>query len=777
MRFSFGEYQLDTESRCLNRSGQRVHVEPKVFDLLAYLIEHRERVASPDELLDALWPGLHVGPAALTGAVRKAREAVGDDGEHQAVLQTEHGKGFRFVADVSVAPTPGAPAGHSLAVLPFVNMSADPDQEYFADGIAEELLNTLVRFEGLQVVGRTSSFSFKNSDADLKAIGKALDVNMILEGSVRKSGGHLRITAQLLNAEDGFHLWSETYDREHGDIFAIQDEIARSIASALRIELRVPAQQSLNPGGTENVEAYNAYLRGLELRSSRAPASQWVALKWFERAVALDPGFTRAYLEIADVYAQMLARGSVSQEIAEAPARVAIERALMLDPTSSDAYTVRGLLRQMLGELTDYEADFLRAIELNPNNPRAHVEYGYTLLEPLGKPVEAVAYLERAVTLDPLSQYARSLLGEALAQAGRLDKGIDMLRSDIEADPNYRENYWRLANVYGWAAGRFDEAVRWYGQSIAFQPDTFMYADLVAAHLNLGDSAGAEQWLTRLESAFPGSHLGLGSRYLLQRFQGMREAALNTATLLSERAAYVSGYLFMGDTAWLRDLQRVDFEAALAGYSRLSPDLLAAPPSVDTSNYSAAASLALLRRQQGDEAAAAQLLRGSLAVMETMPVVGSGGHGFADVMAHLIAGDPAQAAGHGCARAGSRRRLARLLVAAAHRSGVRATVGAAGVSSDDGRGGGGDGGPARKSARDGAQRRAGGDSPRRSESSLSRGSRCTRHLPCHRQPQRHRQITDCVVAPPRYHRVCGSRSSLRGRSISGRSLPYAAACR
>jgi len=218
-----------------------------------------------------------------------------------------------------------------------------------------------------------------------------------------------------------------------------------------------------------------------------------------------------------------------------------------------------------------------------------------------------------------------------------------MLRSNIEANPNYRENYYRLAVVYGWVAGRMDEAVRWYGQSIAFQPDLFVYVDLVAAHLNLGDSAGAEQWLSRLESAFPGSYYGLASRYLLQRHQGKREETLNTARLQSERAVYLWGYNYMGDTAWLRDLQRVDSEAALAGYSRLSPDLLAVPPSVDTSNYSAAASLALLRRQQGDEAAAAQLLRGSLAAMESMPVVGVSGHGFADVMAHLIAGDPAQA--------------------------------------------------------------------------------------------------------------------------------------
>jgi TolB-like protein/Tfp pilus assembly protein PilF len=640
MRFSFGEYQLDTEARSLQRSGQAVHVEPRAFDLLAYLIEHRERVASPDELLEAVWPGVHVGPAALTGAVRKAREAVGDDGEHQAVLRTKHGHGFRFVAEVFVAP---ASVATRLAVLPFVNMSEDPDQEYFADGIAEELLNTLVRFEGLQVVGRTSSFSFKNSDADLKAIGKALDVNMILEGSVRKSGEHLRITAQLLNAEDGFHLWSETYDREHGDIFAIQDEIARSIAGALRIELGVSPDQPLNPSGTEHPEAYNAYLRGLELIRSDAPGPLWAAIEWFERAVALDPDFADAHLQITYVYAMMLSSSVVSREIAEAPARAAIARALMLDPSSSDAYTARALLGHGLGALADSEADFLRAIEQNPNNPWPYTAYGRLLIYGLSRPEEAVAYLEQAVALDPLSLNARSWFGAALAEAGRVDEGIAMLRSSIEADPDYRENYWRLANAYGWVAGRMDEAVRWYGQSIAFQPDPFMYTDLVAAHLNLGDTPGAEKWLSRLESAFPGDHHGLASRYLLQRYQGMREEALHTARLLSERAAYEMGYQYMGDTAWLRDLQRVDSKAALVGYSRVSPDVLAVPPSVDTSNYSAAASLALLRRQQGDEAGAAQLLRGSLAAMESMPAVGTSGHGFADVMAQLIAGDPAQA--------------------------------------------------------------------------------------------------------------------------------------
>ena len=217
-----------------------------------------------------------------------------------------------------------------------------------------------------------------------------------------------------------------------------------------------------------------------------------------------------------------------------------------------------------------------------------------------------------------------------------------MLRSGIEADPDFRGYYWRLGSVYGWVTGRMDEAVRWYGHT-PFSLDPFMYADLVTLHLHLGDASGAAKWLSRFEGAYPGSHQVITTRYQVQRYQGMEEEALNTARILSDRAVYQSGYQSMGDTAWLRDLQRVDPKAALAGYSRVYPDVLAVPPSVDTSNYAAAASLALLRRQVGDEAAEAQLLQASIATMETMPVVGSSSHGFADVMAYAIAGDSERA--------------------------------------------------------------------------------------------------------------------------------------
>jgi TolB-like protein/DNA-binding winged helix-turn-helix (wHTH) protein len=275
MRFAFGEFELAADARTLEKGGQRIWIEPKVFDLLVYLIEHRERFVSSDELVGAVWSGVNVGPAAVSQAIHKARRAVGDDGGHQEVLRTEHGHGYRFVAKVLSMSTPTGVAPEStgsrvqlivaagiatlllgvsaawflkhsagevaptlsLAVLPFVNMSGGPNQTYLADGITDELLHALVEIEGLRVVGRTSSYSFKNSDADLVIIGKALGVDLIVEGSVRMTNDQVRVTVQLVDAEDGFHLWSESYNREIGDALTIQQEIARSIVNALRVEL------------------------------------------------------------------------------------------------------------------------------------------------------------------------------------------------------------------------------------------------------------------------------------------------------------------------------------------------------------------------------------------------------------------------------------------------------------------------------------------------------------------------------------------------------------
>jgi TolB-like protein len=530
----------------------------------------------------------------------------------------------------------------SIAVLPFVNMSADPDQEYFADGISEELLNTLVRMGGLQVAGRTSSFSFKGSDADLKTIGATLGVGAILEGSVRKAGNRVRITAQLVDAERGFHLWSETYDRKLDDIFAIQDEIARSIADALRLELGLSAQQNPNPGRTENLEAFNAFLKGLELYRKPSVSTIRASLPWFERAVELDPGFADAHVWISFVHSGLFERGAITREAFEGPAKRAIDRALELDPASSVAYAGLGYFRILTGDLGGAEAALRRGLELNPNDGVVYAVYGGMLSNPLSRPADAVRYLRKAVALDPLAPLIRSMLGDALISAGQLDEAIRLLRSNIEIRPDYADNYWRLGAAYSYR-GEIDQGIRWYAGAAAVDPENWMYPDLVRLHLSLGDSDGADAWYGRLADAGPDDYFRLASRYMLQRFRGDAEPALETAKRLAERAERILAGESIGSSAWLRDLQQADPDAALQAYTRLYPELTAAPPSVNTSNYAAAASLALLRLQTGSQSAAAQLLRGSLTAMEGMAVSSNVGHGFGDVLAHAVAGEPERA--------------------------------------------------------------------------------------------------------------------------------------
>lgn len=682
MRYAFAEFQLDSEARRLEQSGREIHVQARVFDLLVYLIERRARVVASQELLDALWTDVSVSPGALSRAVQKARQVLGDDGEHQAVLRTEHGRGFRFVADVRVIDAPDAvpttptraprawtplraavaaglgalllgaaavwllergldsPHPQSIAVLPFANLSDDARYEYFADGLSEVLMNTLMRVEGLRVVGQTSAFSFKGSVADLKTIGKALDVDLILEGSVRRSGDHLRVTAQLVNAADGFHLWSQGYHRELGDALDIQEEIARSIARALRVELRVSPEQAINPSRTDDAEAFSAYLKGRDLHRRPSVRGLREALAWYQRAVDLDPDFAEGHIALAEVYALLFDRAALERETFAGPARSAIGRALELDPDSSRAHSALGFYRQSMMDRSGAEAAYRRAIELSPYDSVANGGYGYLLMYSLRRPAEAVQYLERALATDPLWPLAKSRLGGALAAAGRTDEALALLRAGVEADPRYADNYWRLGEVYSLSLGRMDEGIRWYARAIALEPERWMFSEVARLHLNVSDTDAAARWVEQIECVHPDSFVGLISRHLVQRQRGASRQALETARLAGARAQGSSAYEWVRDFTWLRELQVADPTAARKVYARLYPELMRSSPLVDVFNFTAAVSLGELYLKAGDEAEGLHLLRESLAVMDDLPAVGFAGHGFADVMALSIAGEP-----------------------------------------------------------------------------------------------------------------------------------------
>jgi len=329
-----------------------------------------------------------------------------------------------------------AEVGRSIAVLPFANLSDDPENEYFSDGLAEELMNALSRIPDLKVPARTSAFAFKGRNLDVREIGEQLDVETVLEGSVRRSGDQVRISAQLVNVADGFRLWADTYDRQLVDIFAIQDEIARSIVTALQVTLtRAPG--SLVRGTTDNVEAYIHYLRGHHFWNERTLPAFYKAIEEFNQAIALDPDYARAYAGLAKTYVLLPEYGGPSPPEVLSDARAATQRALTLNPSSAEAFAASGYLRfRFEWDWTGAEADFRRAIALAPDYPTAHQWYAELLIT-LRRFEEALAEGQVAYQLDPLAPAGNLVQAINLELAGRGAEAIAQLESTLELAPEF----------------------------------------------------------------------------------------------------------------------------------------------------------------------------------------------------------------------------------------------------------------------------------------------------------------------------------------------------
>ncbi len=373
----------------------------------------------------------------------------------------------RIAADEAQNPsTVAAPAREapqaSIAVLPFDNMSADEENEYFADGLAEEILNALANVPGLKVAARTSSFSFKGKDADIPTIAGALGVRTVLEGSVRKSGDRVRITAQLVNAEDGLHLWSETYDRNLDDIFVVQEEIARAIVEALEVQLAAGAALVERP--TRNQAAYEEYLRGRFLWNRRNVEPLQAAVEHFERAVDLDPEFALAWAGLAD--AHLTLAWYVTRTDWDAlleSGREAAERALVIDPDLAQAHIALGLYHATRFEWAAADEEFQRGLSLDPRYSTGHYWYAFTI-GPQGRLDEAIEHARIATELDPLSLINVRGYGWILMWAGRYEEALDVADRIRELDPNFVPNYALYARIYA-VQGQWQEAAEAFVRS------------------------------------------------------------------------------------------------------------------------------------------------------------------------------------------------------------------------------------------------------------------------------------------------------------------------
>jgi serine/threonine-protein kinase len=352
---------------------------------------------------------------------------------------------LRRVTEGITAIRPDKKRYQSIAVLPFVDISQEKDQEYFCDGIAEELINGLTQLRELKVAARTSAFQFRQSDRDIRAIGQELRVAAVLEGSVRKAGNRLRISVQLVNVKDGFHLWSEKYDRDQNDIFAIQDEIALKIVEKLRLQLLDSERNQLVRRHTDNKEAYNLYLKGRYFWNRRYEGGLFKAIECFQQATEEDPRFALAYSGIADSYNILGVYSLIQTKEAYTRAKSAAKKALEIDETIAEAHASLGWIRMWYDwDWQAAEKEFRQAIRLNPNCATAHQWYGFYLALIKGQSSDAIAEFRRAQELDPLEIITNATLGWVYFFAGKYDEAIRQCRKTIEMEPNFSLTYFFL---------------------------------------------------------------------------------------------------------------------------------------------------------------------------------------------------------------------------------------------------------------------------------------------------------------------------------------------
>ncbi len=515
-----GLFEIDFGSGEVHKEGRKVPVQEQPFRVLAILLERPGEVVSRERLQAKLWPAdTYVGfDEGLNTAIRKLRVAFGDSAENPRFIETVSRRGYRFVAPVSeaTAPTPqpqpaknispsitpaaAAPdriwqtrrsawalaavavvvilsglaylARHSpatppspqrvmLAILPFQNLSNDPQQEYFSDGLTEETITDLGQLspEHLGVIARTSAMAYKHTNKTISQIGHELGVGYILEGSVRREGGKARVSAQLIRVGDQTHLWAQNYERELHDLLQIESELGKAIARQVQINLTPQQEIDLSRMRSVNPEAYDLYLKGRFYWNQRNPAAIKESIGYLQRATEQDPDFALAYVGLADAYNIGNILGVYSPKESLSNARTAAIKALSLDPSLAEAHAALGMEKSHYEfDFPGAQAEFLKAIELNPNSAYAHLFYANCYLAPMGRMSEAISENQRALQLDPLSLPINNFMGMTYMFAGDYEKADQQFQRTIAMDPTFP-----LAHQYFsfllTAMGRYEQAI------------------------------------------------------------------------------------------------------------------------------------------------------------------------------------------------------------------------------------------------------------------------------------------------------------------------------
>ena len=466
MKFSFAAYSIDTELLQLTASKKPVALQPQALALLVFLIQNCERVVTKDEIINAVWDGRAVSDATLNTRINALRRALGDSGATQTVIKTYPRRGFRFIAPLENGSTPSAATSStthdhnsntatggatkpSIAILPFANVSEDPEQEFFADGITDDLVTSMSRLRGIFVSGRNSTLTYKNAQADARTVAAELGVRYVLEGSVRTAGNRVRVSVWLTAGSSGEQLWAERYDRDMGDVFAIQDEITENIVGQLAPEIYSAENARFQRVPPQNLDAWECFVRAMHLYGQQSKQSSADALELLEQAITLDPGYAQAL----GLYALTLAWRAIQRleefETAIEKASALAERAIAADANDAWAHLGHGMAAMVARNHGKASAGFEKAVELSPNFAYAHAMHGAANAYG-GKPDAAIQSIDTAIKLSPRDTFLDKFhIYYSLAhfQAGNYERAAEAADRALHLKPEHPNSHMLAASA------------------------------------------------------------------------------------------------------------------------------------------------------------------------------------------------------------------------------------------------------------------------------------------------------------------------------------------
>jgi TolB-like protein/Flp pilus assembly protein TadD len=453
--YKFGEFRIEVGKRLLLRGGAPVALTPKAFDTLLHLIQNRQRVVEKDELMQAIWPDTSVEENNLNQNISTLRRVLGETRGENRYIATTPGKGYRFIADVEgggalSVPMQAAPERVTLAVLPFENLSSDPEREYLADGLTEETIAALGQIdpEHLGVIGRTSVMIYKKTTKTLGEIGSELGASYLVESTLRGEGGRFRVTSKLIRVKDQMQVWTASYDGEPASVLNFQRELSAAIAEQIRLRLSPERLNALARRQTRNAEAYDLYLRGLHYWHQLTPPTTRRAVECFSHATQLDPEYALAWSGLADANAASPINGDAPPLVMWPLAREAAARSVAAEPNLAEAQTSLGFVKFWFDwDWLMAEAAYRKAIELDPNYPMAHRMLGITLAH-MGRYAEARPEMARLRELDPLLAVNHALSAQVAFAGREYAAALQFARQAIVVDPEFWIGLFQLGQAY-----------------------------------------------------------------------------------------------------------------------------------------------------------------------------------------------------------------------------------------------------------------------------------------------------------------------------------------